>query len=156
MARDRLAVRRSHYTLQGHEHALESIRRDGRQHGAIPRAVPHQAFLEALALERIGDWNPACWTPDILGFGLSWVDPSPTSVTLGIPSRFLPDIASTLMPMSSTEEIAGSSDGGTAEVYGLPGLRFRLDSSTVILHIPGMDGRIEIPTASPTFGRKRS
>jgi hypothetical protein len=154
MVRDRLAVRRSRYTLQGYEHALEAIRRDGRQHGAIPRAVPHQAFLEALALERIGEWRPACWRPDILGFGIAWVDPSPACITLGIPTRYLPDIASTLMPSSSIDALADSNDGPYAEIYGLPGLRFRLDGRTVILQIPGMAGRIEIPTASPDLWEK--
>ncbi|MCA2230196.1 hypothetical protein [Nonomuraea aurantiaca] len=154
MAKDKLAIRRSRYTLQGYEHALESIRRDGRQHGPIPRAAPHQAFLEALALERIGEWKPACWRPDILGFGIAWIDPSPTGITLGVPTRYLPDIASTLMPTSSAAELVDPIDGESAQIYGLPGLRFRLDGSTVILHIPGMAGRIEIPLASPGLWEK--
>ncbi|MGC4952987.1 hypothetical protein ACLQ2P_07190 [Actinomadura citrea] len=154
MAKNRLAVRRSRYTLQAHQHALESIRRDGPRHGAIPRATPHQAFLEALALERIGAWNPAFWNPDILGFGLTWVDPAPDGISLGIPTRFLPDIAAALMPTSSDDELAAPFCGKHSEVGGMPGLRFQPNGSSVILHAPGIAGRIEIPLASPDLWEK--
>ncbi len=147
MAKDKLARRRERYTLQAYEHAVESIRRDGREHGAIPMAVPSQAFLESLALECIGEWNPDFWAPDILGFGITWVDPSPTSVTLGIPTRFLPDVARALIPMTTTEELAGPAGDGCAEVWGLPGLRHRTEDSMVILYLPGIPGRVEIPLA---------
>ncbi|WP_028649016.1 hypothetical protein [Nocardiopsis sp. CNT312] len=154
MAKNRLARRRKRYTHQAHAHALESIRRDGRTCGAIPVAVGPQAFLEAHALERIGEWNPACWHHDILGFGITWVDPSPTSIALGIPTRFLPDIISALIPMSSPDELADSADDGYVEVYGLPGLRYRTVGCTAILSVPGIPGRIEIPVASPEIWEK--
>ncbi|MFC0039570.1 hypothetical protein [Actinomadura rayongensis] len=154
MSKDRLAVRRSRYTLQHYGHAKESLLRDGRHLGAVPRATPHQAFLEAHVLERIGDWNPALWRPDILGFGLVWVDPAPNAIELGIPTRFLPDIAATLIPMCIRDELADATDSGPAEVYGLPGLRYRLDGDAVVLHIPGISGRITIPLASPDLWEK--
>ncbi|MFE3455931.1 hypothetical protein ACFXKD_00175 [Nocardiopsis aegyptia] len=154
MVKNRFARRRKRYTHQGHEHALESIRRDGRACGAIPVATGPQAFLEAHALERIGEWDPACWHHDILGFGITWVDPSPTSIALGIPTRFLPDIISALIPTSSQVELADSADNGYAEVYGLPGLRHRTVGRTAILSVPGINGRIEIPVASPEIWDK--
>jgi hypothetical protein len=154
MSRNRLALRRSRYTLQKSGHSAESLRRDGRHLGAIPRAVPHQAFLEALALERIGDWKPDLWRPDILGFGLTWVDPAPDAIGLGIPTRFLPDIAATLIPVSTRDELAGPLDGRSAQIYGIPGLRYRQDGDTVILTIPGITGRIDISLASPDLWEK--
>ncbi|WP_165494962.1 hypothetical protein [Actinomadura roseirufa] len=83
MPKDELARRRVRYTGQAHQHALNSVRRDGREHSAIPVARPPQSFLEALALERIGDWNPAFWAHNILGVGLAWVDPAPNGIALG-------------------------------------------------------------------------
>lgn len=149
-----LATRRSRYTLQAHKHALRSIRRDGPSCGAIPRAVPHQAFLEALALERIGDWDPAGWRPDILGFGITWVDPSPDCIAMGVPTRFLPDIAAVLMPTSSTAELSAPAHGREPQIWGLPGLRYRVAAKAVTLYVPGITARIQIPLAASDLWEK--
>lgn len=145
MAKDMFAKRRAKYTKQAYQHALQSIRRDGRGHGAIPVASASQAFLEMKILERLGDWDPAGWAREILGYGVSWVDPSPEAIELGIPTRFLPDIALALMPVSGEEEMKRSADDDRAEVYGIPGLRYRSLDDRVILFVPGISGRVEIP-----------
>lgn len=147
-----LARARATLTGQSYQHALHSIHRDGLSRRPIPHAEPSQAEIEALALERIGDWAPAVWYPSAPGFGVLWVDPSPTSITIA--TSYLPDLIRQLTPTISLDGPEPGFLAAGSEVRGVPGLRFRERGRNVVLYRPERQGRIVIRTASNSLWRK--
>ncbi|GAA0930395.1 hypothetical protein [Nonomuraea longicatena] len=95
-----------------------------------------------------------CWSRDIPGFGVAWVDPSPGGIALGVPTAFLPDVVAQLMPTIAVEELSRVTRDGYGEIDGVPGLRHRIEGRTAVLSVPGLPVRIDIPLAEPGLWEK--
>jgi hypothetical protein len=149
MSKYRPAVRRAAYTGQNYQHALESLRRDSNQCRPIPIATKDQSDLEALFLERLAGWRPDVWHPDMLAFGVAWVDPAPECITIAIPTRYLPNVIREIIPTISNEDTDPIFPDPILDVGGIPGLRFTHAEGRVLLYRPDRPGRIIIPIASP-------
>ncbi|WP_182907604.1 hypothetical protein [Microbispora sp. H13382] len=146
------ARKRALYTGQAHQHALKSLRRDQRKGcGPIPVATTAQAALEALILERIGEWSPVFWSPFVLAYGIAWVDPSPEDLIVGIPVQYLPDLIRELIPKLHT---SGPSANDDIEIQGIAGLRFSYENGHVVLYRPGEPARVSIPLENESLWHK--
>ncbi|WP_169981719.1 hypothetical protein [Microbispora sp. H10836] len=146
------ARKRALYTGQAHQHAIKSLHRDqGKGSRPIPVASTAQAALEALILERIGEWNPVFWSPFVLAYGIAWVDPSPEDLTIGIPAQYLPDLIRGLIPTLHPKAASASDD---VEIQGIPGLRFSYEGGHVVLYRPGETARVRIPLKNESLWHK--
>lgn len=150
--RNRVAHRRSLFTREGYQHAIEALGRAGGGR-PIPVAYADQAAFEALFLERVGEVDLDLWEPTVLPFGISWVSPYPDSIDVGVPRRYLPDIIRQIIPTVFAEDTyqVGPECGDVLEVQGIPGLRFRYEAGHVVLYRPGRPGRIRIPAKEITW-----
>jgi hypothetical protein len=138
---DSLAEGRANLTGERHEQALMALRQLGRKASPIPDAESEaQASLEARLLEQLGrSGHHQYWSPKV-PFMVTSVTPEPDKLTIRVPEEYLPDVIRDVFPYWVIED-----DGSKSDVYGIAGLRYRLDRGRVIMARLGRPGRVCMP-----------